>query len=292
MYNSSQEMMEFLLEETEKYSRIMEPVNASFLTRLLKTKLPVKELHPNPDDEFCREDIGPNFSIINDYEQEFRKQKMYELDYGFEPLIVQKILPDGYMILNGHHRWAAALRQSLPSLPVKIVNLTQRKDILQMMQHSENTRLVALDLDEVILCGEDESAEKRLPQPFNRIFPERIRKGMPDLIRFFSEQGLDIWVYSAEYRSWQFVQRLLRHYGAPVTGVITGTARKGGPSPEEKKELQKMMESKYSLTLHVDMKGIIAAGKGIDGFEEHTFPDGAEQWEAEVKKGVKELLRA
>ena len=41
-----------------------------------------------------------------------------------EPIPVEKMYPEGYMILNGHHRWAAALRLGQPEIPVKIVNLT------------------------------------------------------------------------------------------------------------------------------------------------------------------------
>ena len=32
-----------------------------------------------------------------------------------EPLIVEKVHPEGYMLLNGHHRWAAALKTGYAS---------------------------------------------------------------------------------------------------------------------------------------------------------------------------------
>ncbi|MBP3241914.1 MAG: ParB N-terminal domain-containing protein [Oribacterium sp.] len=37
-----------------------------------------------------------------------------------DPIIVEKMYPDGYMILNGHHRWAAATRLGLK----KVLSLT------------------------------------------------------------------------------------------------------------------------------------------------------------------------
>ena len=39
---------------------------------------------------------------------------------AFEPLPVQKISPDGYLILNGHHRWAAAHLSGMKSIDVEI----------------------------------------------------------------------------------------------------------------------------------------------------------------------------
>ena len=32
-----------------------------------------------------------------------------------EPIIVQRTKPEGYMILNGHHRWAAAVQTGMKS---------------------------------------------------------------------------------------------------------------------------------------------------------------------------------
>ena len=57
------------------------------------------------------------------------------------------------MILNGHHRWAAALRLGFKTVPVKIVNLTQQTDIEKMLAASKHDKRVSLDLDETIFCG-------------------------------------------------------------------------------------------------------------------------------------------
>lgn len=56
-----------LKEELDKYSGIMVPVKASRLECAFVKKAAVTRLHPNPDDEFSRPDIGPNYSIISDY---------------------------------------------------------------------------------------------------------------------------------------------------------------------------------------------------------------------------------
>ena len=47
-------------------------IHASLLERLLVKKTSVTNLHPNADDEFTFEDIGPSFKIIGEYEEKFR----------------------------------------------------------------------------------------------------------------------------------------------------------------------------------------------------------------------------
>ena len=44
------------------------------------------------------------------------------MDIFDEPVIVHKMQPDGYLILNGHHRWAAALKTGLDKIRAEIIN--------------------------------------------------------------------------------------------------------------------------------------------------------------------------
>ena len=104
----------YLDEEINKVKGVYYPVRASFFRRKFCKKASCHALHPNPEDEFCFPDIGPNYGIISKYQEQYRRGAQFKT--GFEesgidePLMVQKVKPDGYMILNGHHRWAAALR--------------------------------------------------------------------------------------------------------------------------------------------------------------------------------------
>lgn len=90
---------------------------------LLTHKASCNKLHPNPTDEFCMPKIGPSYRIISGYEKKFREAinngESPEKGWG-DPIIVEKMYPDGYMILNGHHRWAAATRLGLK----KVLSLT------------------------------------------------------------------------------------------------------------------------------------------------------------------------
>jgi ParB-like chromosome segregation protein Spo0J len=54
------------------------------------------------------------------------------------------------MILNGHHRWGGAIQADMKTLPVRIVDLTQKKDIQEMLRNAGSNRRVTLDLDETV----------------------------------------------------------------------------------------------------------------------------------------------
>ena len=93
-----------LEDELAKYNGVSFPVKAGMLQRLLVKKLSCLKLHPNPDDEFSKPEVGPSFRIISEYESKFRRNEELDNTDTEEPVVVEKMYPDGYMIINGHHR--------------------------------------------------------------------------------------------------------------------------------------------------------------------------------------------
>lgn len=252
-------------------------------------KMACTKLHPNPDDEFCFPEIGPNYSIITGYEKDYRSVGDDLALAGFkesgirEPLYIEKIHPEGYMILNGHHRWAAALRTGIRKVPVRIVDLTQEKDIRRMLESSGFDRRVTLDLDEVVFHSpEDSCIEKPLPFPLNRIYKERIRLGIPALFHMLHSKGYDIWIYTARYYSLDYLKYYFKHYRVPITGIVTGTARKAPAGTDTMKELEKLMEKKYSETIHIDNEMALYTSKGSQEFEEYRLSGSPATWSREV----------
>ncbi len=111
-----------VLNDVEKYNEKRAAMRASIVERLLVRSLSPEVMHPNPDDEFTHDDVGPSDRIIEGYRAAVRKairndERIYE-----EPIMVQKMQPEGYMILNGHHRWAAALKENVKKVRVIICN--------------------------------------------------------------------------------------------------------------------------------------------------------------------------
>ena len=282
------DLSEFVAEEVNQHEGIYVPVKASVTERAMVRKVNIERLHPNPDDEFSVPDIGPNYSIVHRYEKQLRAGRMDEVFK--EPLMVQKIRPSGYLIMNGHHRWAAAMRCGIKMIPVKIVNLTQETDIKKMLRASEHDRRVTVDLDEVVFCKDGNTATERpLSFPANKIYKERIRLGVPALLHAMSVRGYDIWVYSSELYSYDYISAYFEKYSVKLDGVITGTARKQKGRAEAAKRTEKLFNAKYKETLHIDNHSVIRTFRDSKEFEEYEIKGNTSIWSKEVLKIIKRL---
>ena len=283
----------FLAEQIERYRGVTVPVKASVFERMFVKKAPCGRLHPNPDDEFCDPAVGPNYGIVSRYEETIRHAvRNAQKEYIQEPLIVEKIHPDGYRILNGHHRWAAAMRMGVRQVPVEIVNLTQAADIQKMLQNASHDRRVTLDLDEVVFCTDEAvPAEKALPFPIGKRYRERLLRGIPALFHYLKTNGYDIWVYTAKYYSFEYIRSYFRHYSVRLDGIITGSARKGWMSEETKKRMEELMRNQYKETLHIDSASVVRTGHIGKRYEVHSFEAPAAEWAQTVMKIVEGIAK-
>ena len=236
MTKKSQGFSDHLKEELEQYGSIMVPLKAGFIERKFVKKAAIERIHPNPDDEFSMQEVGPNYSIISNYMARYqrygRMSRPEEIEE--ESLVVEKVYPDGYKLLNGHHRWAAYWNLDVKKAPVSIINLTQETDIERMINASAHDKRAAFDLDEVIVCQKDEPAEKPIRRLKSRRFRERIRQGIPAVLHYLTKQGYDIWIYTAKYCAIDDIRKFFRQYTVKVDGIITGTGRKSKADPEVK----------------------------------------------------------
>ena len=108
--------------DLEKMKGHLEPVKASFMEKMLPKKVKPSVLHVNPDDEFTHPDVGPNAAIVENYTSLARR--LYSMDqkvFG-EALQVCKLREGGYLILNGHHRWAGAIRARVPTIRIQVLD--------------------------------------------------------------------------------------------------------------------------------------------------------------------------
>ena len=284
------DLSNFVAEEVNQHEGIYVPVKASFTERAMVKKVNIEKLHPNPDDEFCVPDIGPNYSIVHRYEKLLRAGRADEV--WKEPLMVQKIRPSGYLIMNGHHRWAAAMRCGIKMIPVKIVNLTQETDIKKMLRASEHDKRVTVDLDEVVFCKDESTpAEKPLGFPANKVYKERIRLGIPALLHAMSVRGYDIWVYSSNFYSYDYISAYFEKYSVKLDGVITGTGRKTKGHAEVTRRTEKLFNAKYKETLHIDEKMVVRSFRDSKNFEEYEITGNANAWSRAVLRIIKGLKK-
>lgn len=264
----------YIAEDIAKYSGIAVPVKTGFLHRHFTKKMPCKKLHMNPDDEFTHPDVGPSLRIISEYQKKFRTNLSHtgKYFYGQKPLIVEKIYPDGYRILNGHHRWAAAFKLGYKKIDVKIVNLTHEADIQKILRNSNHNKRVTMDLDEIVFFDEKnmaaEQSEKQLGFPFNRFYKERLRLGIPALFRCLEKNGYDIWVYSANYYSTDYIKSLFHKYHVNVTGIVTGTEKRNN---KVKGHYDTLLKEKYQKTLNIDNDLVLQIDTKSGDFHEYNI---------------------
>ncbi len=284
---------EFLAQEVQE-SRQYFPVKTGFLHRMLIRKADCFNLHPNPEDEFCMPNIGPNYGIISDYQQQFlNAKKNRDPFYTAEPLVVERTYPSGYRIINGHHRWAAALRIGQTHVPIQIVNLMHGEDVKRVLENSTHSKRAALDLDEVVFStGTDIPLESPLPFPWNKMYPERVRAGIPALFHCLSEKGYDIWLYSAKYYSTDSIQNHFRRYHATVDGVITATEKRTESAGERGETLDKMITDKYQSTVHIDDRSVMQIIAGSKSLREFPLSGSPETWSQEVMDAIEEIESA
>ena len=284
------EFERFLEEKLKEDRGLLVPIKASLFELMFVKKADADQLHPNPEDEFCNPDIGPNHEIVSQYRKMITRPRPLEEPPWEEPLTVEKVHPDGYMILNGHHRWAAAMQTAYSPIKIAIVNLTHEKDIERMVSQSTHDRRVTLDLDELAFCtGEDVPAEKPLPFPLNMMYKERIRQGVPALLRFFGKQGYDVWVYTSKYRSIEYIRAYFRHYFVKVDGIVTGYGRSASMTGEELWKAKDLIAGRYKETLHIDLNAILRTHSGSRDFEEYPVETQGAGWSGAVMDIVRGL---
>ena len=281
------EFEQFIADEIEKGKGRYIPVKAGPMERLFVKKAACTMLHPNPDDEFCFPDVGPSYKIISDYVSQIQLNLRQNKPVFDSPVIVEKTRPDGYLLLNGHHRWAAAVKLGIKKIPVRIVNLALESDIEKMLENSKHDKRVTLDLDEVVFRTPDDPNVEPLPTFADK--KKRIRLGIPALFRFLAGKGYDIWVYSAFCYSIEDVKKLFRKYAVNVDGIITGTAKKKKHTTEDSKKMEQLIANKYATTIHIDNDLLLHTVKGKGNFEEYPITVSADAWAKEIIRIMGEL---
>ena len=293
MTGSSTEFTESISEDIKKYEGVRVPLKAGILEALLVRKAKCSDLHPNPEDEFSIPSVGPSYKIISDYEEKMRDAMRRGNDpcsFWDDPVYVEKMYPDGYLLLNGHHRWAAAKRVGIKKIPVKIVNVTLESDVKQMLENSTHDKRVTLDLDEIAFCcAADDPSEMPLGFPWGSIYKERIRRGIPSLCHFLAKDGYDIWVYTSGFYSVSYISNLFKKYHVNLTGIITGTSRSSRLDSSARRRMEKIIRNKYQETLNIykDMI-LLIRGKEYD-FEQADLDTTAPEWSTEVKNKISAL---
>lgn len=291
MVRNKTELMQYVFDDVQKYEGFRHFAKASILERLLITKRPPRLLHPNPDDEFSMPAIGPHFGIINEYCAKFTAVGSSNDEKLQEPLYIEKMTRDGYMILNGHHRWAAAMLMGINALPVKIVNLTHEEDHRKMMEKSQNDKRVTFDFDEVLCTTEAHPRAEQEPHlligSFEKRYKERLRWGAPTLIQELQREGFDVWIYTNNFYSVEYLQSFFHAYKVQVDGIINGVGRRKSKKAEA--VYREMVAKKYHEVYNVDNDGVLSIQPGTREFESYDLEVSDREWANKVMDTIKSI---
>ena len=283
MAMTNSEFKEYLKNELEKEVGMYVPVNTSRLQRLFYLNTHCTNLHPNPDDEFSFPDVGPSYRIMSDYQRAYLDSMARGLKPAMEPLIVIRTHPSGFMLINGHHRWGAAMMAGVKKVPIKVVNMMLEEEIKDILKHSTHEKRVTLDLDEVVFrSNSDVLIEKKPALALGSQASRRMRLGIPALFRFLKKNGYDIWVFSANYYSIDDIRKFFRKYTVHVDGIITATAKKEVYNTETAKNMKELITNKYKETVHIANDSLlITHGKGEE-FKDFELDPDDEGWAREI----------
>lgn len=280
---------EYVLEDLKKNAGLTRPLRAGLIERLLIRETKTTKLHPNPNDEFSIPEIGPNYEIVQNYLKKYVPRYPYSKQAvnndKIEKLVVEKIKPNGYMILNGHHRWLAACSVKRKKMPIKIVNVTQEEDILKAMSRTKNRICVSFDLDEVIIAPEGfQNIEPKPRNPVALMYRESIREGVPALIDALHNLGCDIWVYTGQYTSESQIRILLGLYKIKVDGIVNGMKNRKSMSG-----IKERFNERYDASIHVDVEGITCVDTKNKTYDTVDLVRGAGEWASEAIGIIREM---
>ncbi len=283
MITITQEFQRMVLDDIKQYSSRSRPMKTPLPEQLLRRRLPIDRVHPNPGDDFCSLEIGPSWEIISNYQQSIRSDLSHNQEPQIEPIIVEKNAACGFMIVNGHHRWYAAKRMGLAKIPVWITNLVHENEITAAIRRSEHTRCVSFDLDEVLICGPDLTADRAPVFPLNLIAPERIRKDTAYLFSELRKLEYDIWVYTGSYHTGAYIRRLFRLHGAKADGIMNGLREHRVSA-----EVMQAFRGHYRTLLHIDNEGIIRVDTATKQYETFAVEPG-DSWAYHVIDAVRRM---
>ena len=151
---------------------------------------------------------------------------------------------------------------------------------------------VSFDLDEVLFVSPDtHKTEPPLFFPLNRIFPERLRQGTPELIGRLQQLGYEVWVYTSSFRSERYIRRLFRFYGVRFDGIVNGSRHLREVQRNSSTVLPQKLPNRYRISLHVDDEEVICTSAGQYVFRAYQLNAQDDDWKEKIIARADEIRR-
>lgn len=142
---------------------------------------------------------------------------------------------------------------------------------------------ISFDLDEVLFVSpETHETEPPLKFPFNRMFPERLRKGTVELINELQRRGFEVWVYTSSFRSDVYIASLFKRYNVHFDQIVNGYRHLKEVQGNRANTLPQKMPTHYRISLHIDDEDIIVQNGKVYGFRVLQICEPDEHWVEKV----------
>lgn len=142
---------------------------------------------------------------------------------------------------------------------------------------------VSFDLDEVLFVSPDlYETEPELRFPFNKMFPERLRKGTVYLIHELQKRGFEVWVYTSSFRTDVYIKALFRHYNIRFDDIVNGYRHKQEVQGDRSITLPQKMPTYYRISLHIDDEDAIIQNGKKYGFKVMRVYEPDDEWAEKI----------
>lgn len=142
---------------------------------------------------------------------------------------------------------------------------------------------VSFDLDEVLfVSSRTHKTEPSLRFPLDRIYPECLRLGTPDLIRTLQEMGYEVWIYTSSFRSEKYIRKLFRCYGVRLDGIVNGDRHLREVQGNRREVLPQKLPNRYRISLHIDDEEVICTLGREYGFRTYQLDAQDDDWKEKI----------
>ena len=108
-------------------------------------------------------------------------------------------------------------------------------------------------------------------------------------MKYFREQGIELWIYTTSYRSEHYIRGLFRCYGIKLDGIVNGIKHAKEVQAGHIEGMPSKYPSKYRIDLHIDDDRSVAENGKIYGFRVFIVGSQDDDWTDKIIKEIKTI---
>ncbi|MBP0972837.1 MAG: HAD family hydrolase [Oscillospiraceae bacterium] len=152
--------------------------------------------------------------------------------------------------------------------------------------------IVSFDLDETLFVNPAAvSIEEAPPFPRSVLYPDRLRKGAPEFLRWMHESGIQVWIYTTSNRSERYIRHYFRFYGVQIDQVVNAARHEKEVQRNRKDPLPSKYPAYYHIDLHVDDEMNVYQNGVSHGFRVFLLHDEDPQWTSKLRQEIERIRR-